>query len=392
MVDTSMADADADADVASRRQRWMGWLERVAGPVLAAAGEGRLAASLPAMPGREDRAPFAPAEACIRTLAGIAPWMELSDVPTAEQELQRQMQDAARRAIGFGVEPGHPDRWPFERPGQPLVEAAFLCHALLRAPSLYDGLEGPTRVRLFAALRASRSMMPYNNNWVLFAAMVEAWMLSIGKPHDPERLHHALDQFGVWYMGDGTYGDGPELHHDYYNSFVIQPMLIDILNVIERVEGEPHPMAAAAAERFTRYAAVQERQIGPDGTYPPVGRSLCYRCGAFHHLAQAALQHRLPEAVAPAQVREALTSVITRGLDAPRTFNEDGWLRPGLAGHQPGLAEGYICTGSLYACSLALLPLGLPEGDAFWADPPEPWTSRRLWAGEDLPADRALGA
>ena len=379
------------ADAAPRRTQWLGWLRRVAGPVLAAGAEGRLSASLPAMPGREDRAAYAASEAFIRTLAGVSPWLELADVPEAERALQREMRGSVRRAITFGAEPGHPDRWPFEQPGQPLVEAAFLCHALLRAPSLYAGLEGPTRVRLIEALRASRAMKPHNNNWVLFAAMVEAWMLSIGEPHEAARLDGALDLFRGWYLGDGTYGDGPELHHDYYNSFVIQPMLVDVLGVIERVEGQPHPMAAAAGERFTRYAAVQERQVGPDGAYPPVGRSLCYRCGAFHHLAQAALQHRLPDAVAPAQAREALTAVIARTLDAPGTFDGEGWLRPGLAGYQPALAEGYICTGSLYACSLALLPLGLPASDAFWADPPRPWTARRLWAGEDLPRDHALG-
>jgi hypothetical protein len=37
-------------------------------------------------------------------------------------------------------------------------------------------------------------------------------------------------------------------------------------------------------ERAKRYAAVQERMIGPDGTFPPIGRSLAYRCGAFHLL------------------------------------------------------------------------------------------------------------
>ena len=33
-----------------------------------------------------------------------------------------------------------------------------------------------------------------------------------------------------------------------------------------------------------RYAAVQERLIAPDGTFPALGRSIAYRCGAFHLL------------------------------------------------------------------------------------------------------------
>lgn len=34
-----------------------------------------------------------------------------------------------------------------------------------------------------------------------------------------------------WYKGDGWYGDGPDFHFDYYNSFVIQPMIIQVLDV-----------------------------------------------------------------------------------------------------------------------------------------------------------------
>jgi hypothetical protein len=67
-------------------------------------------------------------------------------------------------------------------------------------------------------------------------------------------------------------------------------------------------------------------------------------------------------------------------------------LRIGFCGHQPSLAEGYISTGSLYLCSAALLPLGLPPADAFWRDPAARWTSQRLWSGEELPADHAIAS
>jgi hypothetical protein len=58
--------------------------------------------------------------------------------------------------------------------------------------------------------------------------------------------------------------------------------------------------------------------------------------------------------------------------------------------HQPGIGESYISTGSLYLCSVALLPLGLPPDDPFWASPPQPWTSARAWSGEPFPIDHAL--
>jgi hypothetical protein len=112
--------------------------------------------------------------------------------------------------------------------------------------------------------------------------------------------------------------------------------------------------------------------------------------GAFHLLAQVALRRELPPGLAPPQVRAALTAVMRRSLDAAGTFDDQGWLRIGFCGHQPGVGEGYISTGSLYLCAVGLLPLGLPPGDAFWSAPPEPWTSKRAWSGQDFPIDAAL--
>jgi hypothetical protein len=130
--------------------------------------------------------------------------------------------------------------------------------------------------------------------------------------------------------------------------------------------------------------------IAPDGSYPPIGRSLAYRCGAFHLLAQMALRRSLPDGVSAAQVRGALTAVIRRTLEPADTFDADGWLRIGLCGHQPGVGETYISTGSLYLCSVAFLPLGLAATDDFWTSPPQPWTSRRAWSGQAFPLDHAL--
>src|SRR6185295_12983891 len=125
------------------------------------------------------------------------------------------------------------------------------------------------------------------------------------------------------------------------------------------------PLREAMETRARRYAAVQERLIAPDGSFPPLGRSLPYRCGAFHLLAQTALRRSLPEGVSPAQARGALGAAIRRTLEAPGTFDDRDWLQVGQAGHQPHLAEPYISTGSLYLCTVAFLPLGLPAQDAF---------------------------
>jgi len=190
--------------------------------------------------------------------------------------------------------------------------------------------------------------------------------------------------------GDGAYGDGPSFHWDYYNSFVIHPMLLSVLDECHEEVPAWKELAPRVAERARRYAAVQERLIAPDGSFPAIGRSLAYRCGAFHLLADVALRRRLPDGVRPAQARGALTAVIRRTMEAPHTFDDDGWLRIGFCGHQPDVGEPYISTGSLYLCAVALLPLGLPAADDFWSRAPQPWTSAKAWSGEAFPIDHAL--
>lgn len=59
--------------------------------------------------------------------------------------------------------------------------------------------------------------------------MVETALYHMGEECDFMRIDYALRQHEQWYQGDGLYGDGPQFHADYYNSFVIQPMLVDII-------------------------------------------------------------------------------------------------------------------------------------------------------------------
>ena len=239
-------------------------------------------------------------------------------------------------------------------------------------------------------LRATRSRKPLPSNWLLFSAMIEIVLFKAGGEWDRMRVDYAVRQHEQWYKGDGAYGDGPYFHWDYYNSFVIHPFLYEIVNAGGEVSATWAEFREPILKRIQRYAAVQERFIGPDGTFPPVGRSLTYRLGAFHALALVALRATLPSGVSPAGVRCALTAVFRRMMDRNDVFDSNGWLRIGFCGHQPSIGESYISTGSLYACSWGFLPLGLPARDPFWSDPDCDWTSRRVWAGEDCIADHAI--
>ena len=99
------------------------------------------------------------------------------------------------------------------------------------------------------------------------------------------------------------------------------------------------PRTKIVLQRAKRFAEIQERLIAPDGTFPSLGRSTTYRFGAFQMLAQISLLRELPEKIKPAQVRCALTAVIRKMMEAPGTFDANGWLQIGFCGHQPALGE-----------------------------------------------------
>lgn len=377
------------------RVEWIRALQRIAQPVLNAASSGKLRALMPveSRPGQEqNRRLFSHLEAVARTLVGIAPWLEQDATDPAEKGLQTDYREKARAAIAAVVDPDSPDYADFVTGGQPLVEAAFLSQAMLRAPTQLAKLL-PDRVRqqFITEMKRSRQTRPGFNNWLLFSASVEAALHHLGQPDwDRMRVDYALRQHEQWYKGDGVYGDGPNFHWDYYNAFVIQPMMLDILREVGQTFDEWKNLIERTHKRATRYAAVQERLISPEGTFPPIGRSLCYRFGSLQALSHATLHDMLPKEVSPTQVRCALSAVIKRQIEMPGTFDANGWLTLGFAGHQPDIAESYISTGSTYLCTAVFLPLGLPATHAFWSGADEMWTSQKIWAGQDAPADHAL--
>jgi hypothetical protein len=369
-------------------------LTRVTEPVLANLAANQLKAKMPveAANGRtEDRRAVTHLEALGRTLGGIAPWLAVTGAADGEERTRARFAALTRQALANAVDPAAADYLDFSAGAQNLVDAAFLTLGLSRARAeVWEKLDAPVRERLVGALQSTRKFKPGRNNWLLFSATIEAFLASVGAEWQPEPIDVAIKAHEEWYRGDGAYGDGPNYHWDYYNSYVIQPMLLAVLDLIAPVDQRWNDHRDPVLQRARRYAAVQERLIAPDGSYPPLGRSITYRCGAFHHLAAMALWRDLPTGVAPAQVRGALSAVIRRTLGAPGTFDADGWLRIGLCGHQPSLGERYISTGSLYLCTFAFLPLGLPLADEFWSAPAEDWTSRKLWTGVDAPADHAI--
>ncbi|HEX8462324.1 MAG TPA: DUF2264 domain-containing protein [Segetibacter sp.] len=377
------------------RKLWLSYLDKIARPVLSNLAQDKLKEKMPVVlapkiDNKENRTKASYLEAFGRTLSGIGPWLNIEDGSKEEIALRKQYREWTLKAIANAVNPSAKDYLTWNG-GQPLVDASFFALGLVRCPWLWEHLSDSTKQQVITALKTTRNTVPVYTNWILFTGMIEAFFCKYGYEYDKVRIEYGIREFAQhWYVGDGLFSDGMNFAFDYYNSYVIQPYLTNIIDALN-TKGKSYEWFAPKLDKITkRFAEIQERMINTDGSFPVTGRSITYRGGAFHHLADMALRKQLPASLHPAQVCSALTAVIKKTMDAPSAFTQDGWLSIGLYGSQPDLADFYINTGSEYLCMAIFLPLGLRETDEFWASPAEPWTAVKVWSGQDMPGDHAL--
>lgn len=380
----------------SDRQYWCNLLYRMAKPVLCNMSEGRLKQNMqlelsPRWDGRNKDVAYM--ECFGRTMAGVAPWLSLPTDDTAEGQMRQQLREWALKSYVHAVDPESPDYLGWNKHGQALVDAAYIAESFLRAPSLWNVLDTLTQKRYIREFSGLRRYTPVYSNWVMFVSLIETFLSTVSDNYDSYRINIGLRKINEWYVGDGWYSDGSDFAFDYYNSFVIQPMYVEALQVLNkckkgvRVSDEE---VGKAEKRLQRYGVILERFISPEGSFPVFGRSMTYRLGTMQALAVLAWQQKLPEELAEGQVRTALTAVMKRMYASDSNFNEKGFLSLGFTGHQPELADVYTNNGSLYMTTLAFLPLGLPADHLFWTSPAEDWTSKKAWEGKDFPKDHAF--
>ena len=378
----------------SERQLWLAHLDKMARPVLSSLANDSLKIVMPKVVSKRsdnaaNRINVMYVEVIGRVLSGIAPWLQLEGGSPDEVKLREQYRQWVLQGLGHALDSASNDFMRFDVTGQQLVDASYIAYAFIRAPWLWEHLGEKQKELLVASIKATRRFRPVFSNWLLFSAMNEAFLCRYGYDWDVMRVDYALRQLEQWYVGDGMYKDGETFALDYYNSYVIHPYLATVTQVIGKKVNTYASMTELIKKRNERYAVIQERSINPDGSYPAFGRSIVYRGGAFHHLADMAWRKALPVQLSPSQVRCALTAVIKKTLESPTTY-KDGWLTIGLHGSQPDLADVYNNQGSMYICSNIFLPLGLPATDSFWADPPTKWSAQKIWSGEDFPNDHSV--
>lgn len=383
------------------REYWCDLLYKIASPVLSNMSEGKLQENMlvevsPTWDGRDIKVTYM--EAFGRLMAGLAPWLSLPDDNTAEGKQRKQLREWALKSYANAVDPDSPDYLLWRNEGQPLVDAAYIANSFLRAPKqLWEPLDDLTKERYIKEFQQLRRIDPPYTNWLLFSAMVETFLLSVDAQYDQYRIHSAIRKIEEWYVGDGWYADGEKFAFDYYNSFVIHPMYVEVLQVLvdKKVKLSDKNLKKIeenlqlAKKRMQRFGVILERMISPEGAMPLFGRSITYRTGTLQPLALLSWQELLDPSLSNGQVRAGMTAVIKRIFTPASNFNAKGFLTLGYCGSQPEISDWYTNNGSMYLTSLAFLPLGLSADHPFWTDPAQPWTSQKAYEGLNFPKDKA---
>ncbi|GAA4455269.1 DUF2264 domain-containing protein [Phytohabitans houttuyneae] len=279
------------------------------------------------------------------------------------------------RGLAAGTDPASPERWPtLHERRQARVEAASVAIALHETrPWLWDALDEPVRERVVHWLSAFIGTSGYDNNWIWFQNIAEAFLRTVGGPWSKEDIERNLRQHEGWYVGGGWYSDGGSgggrrQNFDYYSGWAMQfyPLWYS------RILGErPDP---AWLERLRAFLGEARHLVGSGGAPLFQGRSLTYRFAMLAPFWTGALFGATP--LPPGQTRRLAGRVVRHFVDGG-SVDARGLLPIGWHGPYPRIRQLYSGPGSPYWASKAFAGLLLPPDDPVWTEPEQPLPAER---------------
>ena len=133
-------------------------------------------------------------EAFGRTLTGIATWLELGPDSTVEGRKRARYIELVLKCLDNATNPESADCMNFTEYQQPLVDAAFLAHGLVRAPKqIWGRLDERVKRQVVDALKSTRTIRTPTNNWLLFSGIIEAFLLDNDYGGDLMRIDFAVN-------------------------------------------------------------------------------------------------------------------------------------------------------------------------------------------------------
>jgi hypothetical protein len=275
--------------------------------------------------------------------------------------------------LASGTDPDSPYAWPaIEDIKQQMVEAAAIAIGLHESRAwLWDRLDSGVRDRALAWLEGFTGKRTPNNNWVMFRAVTEQFVLSAGGRASKDEIEADLEHVDNLYAGDGWYTDGPGQNFDYYIGWAMHlyPLLWT------RIAGPAaDDRLAVYRSRLRSFLEQYQYFFGTDGAPVHQGRSLTYRFASVAPLWLGALFDATP--LSPGQTRRIASGVL-QNFAAHHVPDERGLLTLGWYDEYLPVTQPYSGPGSPYWASKAFTGLLLPPDHPVWTDPAEP-------AGNDL--------
>ncbi len=283
--------------------------------------------------------------------------------------------DMLRSAVLAGTEVASPSYWgDLNADDQRLVEMPDIARALwLSREYVWDELQGAAKTKLSDWLaQASMAAITRRNNWILFPAVVDAFLWRTGQRCRPD--YPTYWEFKHNYLEAGWFFDTPH-GVDFYNAWGITYDMF-WLSLLD-----PDLDAAFIQSAIAQSADLTQHLISPLGV-PIMGRSIAYRTGIPTAVLCGAHLQRRP--VSAGTARRALDAV-WRYFIAGNVLR-DGTLTMGYLETDPRLVDDYTGPGS---CHWGLRPLVLAfMNDAhshFWTDPQQPLPVERTDFRRHLP-------
>jgi hypothetical protein len=292
------------------------------------------------------------------------------------------------RGLDAAMDPAGPERWgraigvdeirQWNGTPQPIVEAANLAFGLaLSRPRVWDRLKEPTRERLADWLGHHAAKRGSANNWLLFTAVIEAFLHSAGHEVPGGHAQADVDLLESWYLGDGWYNDGPISRStgrgnrvDHYNSWVIQTFLWQWYELTAQPEARRRLFRDRLAEFADSYALL----FAPDGSPLHQGRSLTYRHAVLGGLWAAGIAGAGSEP--PGAVRRLASGVLRHFTGLGAGVGGAPTLGRSAREFLP-MCQVYSGPGSPYFAGMGFLGLAAPADHPLWTEAERPQPAER---------------
>ncbi|MGW6276972.1 DUF2264 domain-containing protein [Kribbella sp. NPDC055071] len=278
------------------------------------------------------------------------------------------------RGLTAGTDPSSPERWPsLADTTQARVEAAAVSIALHETRRwIWDRLPSAVQERVVDWLAGSIGAWYPESNWYWFHNVTQAFLRSVGGPHDQARVDSFLEYLDTCYLGEGWHSDGrPDGRGgnvDWYAGFAMQLFSLWYCRISV---GEPGIAARQAryADRLRAYVASASELFGADGAPLYQGRSLVYRHAVVGALWTGAVFDANP--LPPGRLRRTCMGAIDYFVERG-AYDRDGLLSLGWFDRFEPMRQPYSGPGSPYWASLGFAGLLLPESHPVWTEPEPP--------------------